>query len=170
MTIAAEVTLRPVEPADEAFLLDLYASTRADELALTPWNAAQRRIFVEMQFAAQAQHYRSHHPAAAHRIIEEAGRPIGRFYVDRGPREIHVLDLTLLPAFRGRGTGTALLRGLMGEGFQTDRPVSIYVESFNRSLRLFQRLGFAGASETGAHILMTWRPNGVGANHVTDLL
>ena len=28
--------------------------------------------------------------------------------------------------------------------------VSIYVESFNRSPRLFQRLGFTGASETGA--------------------
>jgi len=40
----ANVALRPVEPADAPFLLDLYAATRADEMALVPWSDAEKHL------------------------------------------------------------------------------------------------------------------------------
>jgi hypothetical protein len=43
------VTLRAATPDDEPFLRRLYATTRANELALVAWTADQKTAFVEMQ-------------------------------------------------------------------------------------------------------------------------
>jgi hypothetical protein len=41
----------------------------------------------------------------------------------------------------------------------SSRPLRIYVESFNPSLRLFERLGFTAMEQEGIHLLMEWVPN-----------
>jgi ribosomal protein S18 acetylase RimI-like enzyme len=153
----AAYSLRPVQEQDEALLLELYASTRADEMALVPWEAAQKQAFVQMQFFAQQKHYRAYFPNATHEVILADGRPVGRLYVDPRETEIRILDITLLPHRRGGGIGTQILRELMKEAEQENKSCSIYVESFNRSLGLFQRLGFVKTEESGASWLMEWR-------------
>jgi ribosomal protein S18 acetylase RimI-like enzyme len=153
----AAYTLRPVQEADEALLLEIYASTRADELALVAWDAAQKQAFVQMQFSAQQKHYRAYFPRAAHDLILVEERPVGRLYVDRRQTDVRILDITLSPQARGRGIGTQILLDLMKEVAQTNTPLSIYVESFSRSLGLFQRLGFVKTNESGASWLMEWR-------------
>ena len=40
------VTFRPIRPEDEPFLCRLYASTRADEMALVDWDEAQKEAFL----------------------------------------------------------------------------------------------------------------------------
>jgi RimJ/RimL family protein N-acetyltransferase len=155
---ARRITLRQVQPEDEAFLREAYASTRAEELALTNWDDAQREAFINMQFAAQQQHYRSRYPDAEHQIILANGQPVGRIYVDRRPQEIRILDITLLPEHRDLGIGTPLVEALIAEAAQSARRVSIYVESYNRSQRLFARLGFSPIEDNGIQVLMEWRP------------
>jgi ribosomal protein S18 acetylase RimI-like enzyme len=149
--------LRPVQEQDEALLLELYSSTRADEVALVAWDAAQKQAFLKMQFSAQKKHYRTYFPTARHEIIEAEGRPVGRLYVDRRATEIRILDITMLPQARGRGIGTQILMDLMKEADHGTKTCSIYVESFNQSLGLFQRLGFVKTEESGASWLMEWR-------------
>jgi hypothetical protein len=83
MEQTATYTLRPVQEADEALLLELYSSTRADEMALVPWDAAQKQAFLQMQFSAQQMHYRNYFPHATHDVIVTDGQPVGRLYVDR---------------------------------------------------------------------------------------
>lgn len=159
------VTLRPVAPADEGFLLQVYASTRAEELARVPWNEEQRAAFVKMQFDAQQHHYRSNFPTALHHIIEHEGRPVGRLYVLRTDEFIRILDITLVPERRNAGLGTPLLADLMDEAARTRRPLRIYVESFNPSLRLFERLGFRKVQEhNGLHFLMEWNSSSNSSN------
>lgn len=150
-------TLRPVQEADEELLLELYASTRTDEMALVPWDAAQKLAFVQMQFRAQQKHYQAYFPRAAHEMIEVEEQPVGRLYVDRRETEIRILDVTLLPQARGHGIGTQILLDLMKEADHRNQSCSIYVESFNRSLGLFQRLGFVKTEESGTSWLMEWR-------------
>jgi len=157
MEQTATYTLRRVQEADEALLLELYSSTRADELALVPWDAVQKQAFLQMQFSAQQRHYRAYFPHARHEMIEAEGQPVGRLYVDRRETEIRILDVTLLPETRRRGIGTIILQNLMKEAVQANKSLSISVESFNRSLRLFQRLGFVKMEESGASWLMEWR-------------
>lgn len=150
------VSLREVTPDDDEFLVRVYASVRESELALTNWNAAQRDAFVRMQFAAQQTHYRTHYPTGVHQIILLDGLPVGRVYWADLKDELHFLDITVLPEYRSRGIGTPIIKGLL-ERAAADKPARIYVESFNPSLRLFERLGFTGVKADGCLLLLEWR-------------
>ena len=145
------ITRRPVTDADRELICRLYASTRAAEMAMVPWNEEQQRAFVELQFAAQCRSYRETYPQAAHEVLSHEGRDIGRLYVSREPRRIHILDLTVAPEARNAGIGRRVLEDLIEEA--PGLPVSIYVENFNPSRRLFERLGFQVASENGFSLL-----------------
>ncbi|HEY1940476.1 MAG TPA: GNAT family N-acetyltransferase [Candidatus Angelobacter sp.] len=159
MTVRDEqITLRPVSAADDGFILSCYASTRAPELEAVPWSTEQKEVFVRLQYTAQKQHYAAEFPQASHEIIYVDEKPVGRIYIDRGAEALHLLDITVLPQQRNQGTGSTLLRRLLDEGRQTKKPVTIYVESFNPSLRLFSRLGFQKDHEKGLHLLMKWQP------------
>jgi GNAT superfamily N-acetyltransferase len=155
---ATDVRLRPVQAGDEPFLREVYGSTRMDELAVTNWTVEQKRAFVEMQFAAQRQHYMEHYADASFSVILERDVPVGRLYVARWEREIRIVDIALLPDFRGRGIGGALISKLLEEGRATGRSVSIHVERFNPALRLYARLGFRLTEDKGVYLLMTWHP------------
>ena len=152
----SNITLRPVGPDDNDFLLEVYGSTRADELALTPWTDEQRHAFIVHQFTAQQDHYSTNYPAASHDIIVVDGRQVGRIYVARLEREIRIIDLTLLPHERNAGIGTYLIRQLLVEAGVTKQSVRIWVEDFNPSLRLFERLGFSRSEQQGIHLLLAW--------------
>src|SRR5690242_17148899 len=111
----ANVTLRPVRPDDHEFLVEVYGSTRAAELALVPWTIEQQQLFVRAQFAAQQDHYAGKYPAANHDIIMSADRAVGRLYVARLDHEIRIVDITVLPAEQNAGIGTYLIRQLLDE-------------------------------------------------------
>jgi ribosomal protein S18 acetylase RimI-like enzyme len=154
------VTLRPAAPADRDFLCALYASTRQDELAAWGWDAAQRELFLAMQFRAQQQHYAAAWPHAADRIICLGGAPVGRLLVAREPAEIRLVDIALLPAHRGAGIGARLIGGLLAEAARDGRPVRLHVARDNRARRLYERLGFTPAADDGIYLLMECRPRG----------
>lgn len=153
----ADVTLRPVVPGDRAFLVGVYAATRAEELDQVDWPAGAREAFVSMQFDAQDQHYRTASPEGSFDVVEVAGQPAGRLYVDRRPTDVRIIDIALLPAFRGAGIGTALLRGAMEEAAASGRTVSIHVEATNRAAELYERLGFRLLEDRGVYRLLEWR-------------
>lgn len=151
------VRLRPAVPADEHFLRQVYASTREEELALVDWSPEQKDAFVRMQFDAQDKHYHEVFPGAQFSVIEHGGKPAGRLYVARWPREIRIVDIALIPAERNAGIGTVLLRKILEEAAADGKTVSIHVEQFNRAVRFYERLGFRRIAERGAHFLMEWR-------------
>jgi ribosomal protein S18 acetylase RimI-like enzyme len=122
-----------------------------------PWTADQKDAFIRMQFKAQQADYQSRFPAASHSIIEIDGHPAGRLYLARLDDSLRILDITILPEHRNTGLGTQILTDLMTEAKAADKAVRIYVESFNPSLRLFERLGFSPVEERGAHLLMEWK-------------
>jgi GNAT superfamily N-acetyltransferase len=147
------VTLRPAQAEDEAFLASVYGSTREQELAMVPWDTAQRDAFVLFQYRAQLQHYQTEYPNAEHQVILAGDQPVGRLYVDRREAEIRILDITLLTPCRGQGIGTPILRQLMDEAARAGKPLSIHLDSFSQSHSLFERLGFKPAETTGFHTL-----------------
>lgn len=153
---SAMLTCRPVQRSDDAFLFLVYASAREEELAQVPWTIEQKQQFVRMQFEAQKAHYAAEHPYAAHTIICLNEVSSGRLYLDRSGDSFHILDITLLPEHRNQGTGSILLGRIMEEASLAGKPVTIFVETFNPSLRFFQRLGFTTAEQKGFHFLMKW--------------
>jgi RimJ/RimL family protein N-acetyltransferase len=151
-----QITLRPASAADDGLILALYAGTRAQEMAQVPWSAEQKDAFVRMQYAAQKAHYAAEFPLASHDIICVDQTPVGRIYLDRRADALHILDITVLAQHRSHGTGAAVLHRLLDEAGRAGKPVTIYVESFNPSLRFFERLGFRKEQEKGFHLLMKW--------------
>lgn len=149
---------RPVTDADQPLLLELYAATRAEELARVPWPPEQKHAFVQMQFTAQTRHYEAHHPHSAHEMVLWEGEEVGRLWVDRNSEAIHILDLTISPGRRGRGIGAAVLQRLLAEGAEAGRPITIYLEGWSPAARLFGRLGFTKVEEQGFHHLYRWAP------------
>ncbi len=149
--------LRTVTPEDDSFLAGVYASSRAEELAVTGWSEEQKEIFCRRQFDAQSTYYAATYPEASFQIIERDGVPIGRLYVARWEKEIRIVDITLLPEFRGSGIGTKLLRKLQDEARTASKSLTIHVERFNPALRLYERLEFQQIEDKGVYLLMSWR-------------
>jgi len=151
-------SLRTARAEDGQTLFDVYASTRAEELAPVPWTAEQKRAFLRRQFEAQDAHYRQHYEGASFLMVEVGGEVAGRLYVARWPREIRVMDVALLPTHRRRGLGTAILRELLREGDATGKVVSIHVERHNPVLALYERLGFRPAADRGVYLFLERPP------------
>jgi ribosomal protein S18 acetylase RimI-like enzyme len=81
--------------------------------------------------------------------------------VARWAEEIRIVDISLLPAFRGAGAGSELLGVLMDEAAAAGKRLSIHVERENRALGLYRRLGFRPVGEHGVHLRMEWDPAGI---------
>jgi ribosomal protein S18 acetylase RimI-like enzyme len=155
--MAESITLRPIGPADEPFLREVYSSTRAEELAPVPWTDEQKAAFLQMQFDAQHRYYHEQYPNSAFDVILIEGEPAGRLYVHRGPDEFLIIDIAMLPAYRNRRIGTHLIGALQTEAALARKPLRIHVERFNPALRLYDRLGFQQIDDQGVYLFLEWR-------------
>ena len=123
-----------------------------------PWDDATKQAFLTQQFEAQDAHYRANYTQTTYDVIVVDGRPAGRLYVARWEDEIRIVDIALLPEFRGRGLGTGLLNGLLEEADAAGKPLSIHVEVNNPARALYDRLGFEVADDRGVYVLMRRPP------------
>lgn len=156
---APGVVLRPEKPADESFLVNLYRSTREDEIRRAGLDPVQARPFLDSQFSLQRHHYRTHYAeGGAFLIVERAGRRIGRLYLHRRGGEIRVVDISLLPRWRSRGLGRGLLAAVQEMAAANDCRVILHVDPANRAIALYRRLGFDVVDNSGASWRLEWRP------------
>lgn len=123
-----------------------------------PFTVEQKGAFLDQQFAAQYEHYRIHYPTCERNIIEKDGKAIGRLWIDEWKDQIRLVDVALMPQWRGSGIGSTLLRAVLDRGARAGKPVTIHVEGFNPALRLYERLGFEKVDTNGVYFLMRWTP------------
>lgn len=152
----AGLAFRTAMDSDTPFLFAVYNSTRAHEIAMTPWTEAQKAAFLKMQANAQHTDYKRNYPDAEWLIISSGGDDIGRLYLYRRESAHHILDIAFLPEHCGKGYGSALIQDLLDEAAAADRPFTIHVEKFNPAMRLYRRLGFVSTEEQGVYDLMRW--------------
>jgi ribosomal protein S18 acetylase RimI-like enzyme len=162
----AGISLRVVTADDRPFLERLYRIVRWDEFAATGWPDAVKAAFLASQFDFQRRGYQMSSPEAELYVVAHLGEPIGRLYVDRSGRDLELVEISLLPEWRGRGLGAAFLALLQDAaragGFAH---VRLTVTPENPARRLYQRAGFVEAEPASAfaqaHIEMQWRtPDG----------
>jgi ribosomal protein S18 acetylase RimI-like enzyme len=154
---AHPINLDPVRPSDEPSLYQTFASTRAEEMALTGWNAEQQETFLRMQYDAQRRSYLMQLPDAKYWVIRCDGSAAGRLIIDRTAKQIHVVDIALLPEFRKRGIGSTLMEAIIKEASQAAKTVRLHVERFNPALRWYERLGFSVVNSGPIYLEMVWR-------------
>jgi GNAT superfamily N-acetyltransferase len=155
---AQSISLRPVTADDEGFLLEIYKSSRGDDLRGLGWTEDRISEFLGMQYEAQQRFFESEYKRAVDEIVLFDGKPAGRLVVERREHEVRLIDVALLPEHRNRGIGSFLIRKLQDEARLERKPLRLQVIRFNRAVNLLERLGLVRTSETGTHFQMEWTP------------
>ena len=157
------IAYRPTTDDDLPFLAALYASTRAEEVAVTGWPEDIQRQFLTQQFEAQHRHYRAHYPDAEWLVVERGGEQVGRLYLEQWSGELRIIDIALMPHARGLGLGAAMLEDILEQARHKGSGVSIHVEKNNPAMRLYRRLGFVPVADKGVYDLLLWSGEPAGA-------
>lgn len=152
------MTLRPVTADDDQFLLSVYDSTRAEELAQAEWAEGQREAFLKWQFDLQRREYDTRFPDAEYNVIMIDNQPAGRIWIGRTDEQIRLLDIALLPQFQNRGVGTVLIRNLIDEAKMTGKRLRHMVFVLNNDAhRFYERFGFVVIEDLGGYKHMEWK-------------
>lgn len=151
------LSLRDEREEDLGFLARLFASTREQEFTAAGWPAELLGPFLQSQFEAQRRHYRAHYPYCLFAVLECTGVPMGRLYLDDRGEDLNVVDISLLPEWRGQGIGAGLLEALQGFAGMAGKGLTLMVEINNPARRLYRRLGFAETADHGVYLAMAWR-------------
>jgi len=148
------INFRVITDKDEAFLKQVYASTREDEFRHSLWSEAEKRDFFDTQYKFQKQSYQMNYLSAVHRIIQLGDIDIGRLIVNRSDFDLRIIDLSVLPKYRGHGIGSDILRSLIHEAHGGKVPARLMVEKNSPALTLYVRLGFVKTGETASRYEM----------------
>ena len=148
--------MRDATPDDEAFLFEVYASTRIEELEGFGWDDNQKQAFIRMQFLARERSQ----PRVDNKIILLNGRAVGRILVDRTDTPMVLRDIALLTEYRNAGIGSRLIQELMTEAASAGKPIQLHVVASSPAVRLYERLGFrsTGDQAGAAYLEMKWVP------------
>jgi ribosomal protein S18 acetylase RimI-like enzyme len=152
--------LRAETEDDETFLVELYRSSRHDEIRRAGLDPVMMQGFLDRQFVLQRRHYVAHYDRAGFFVIEQAGTRIGRIYIHAGPGDYRLVDINLLPDYRGAGLGTQLIRALQAFASARDCKVSLHVDPMNRAGGLYLRLGFVIVDQSQASWRLEWHRGG----------
>lgn len=158
------VSYRPMTDEDIPFLAGVYFSTRAEEVALTGWPEEVQLQFLGQQFDAQHRHYMAHYDGAEWLVIEQGGEGVGRLYLVEWDDEFRIIDIAVLPAFRRRGIGKAILDDIAAMADSVGKRVSIHVEINNPAMVLYEALGYSEVDASGYYVRMERPARGVAAS------
>jgi ribosomal protein S18 acetylase RimI-like enzyme len=154
----AHLTLRAAAASDQAFLQQLYASTR-DDLRLIPADPGMIAKLIDMQQHLQTVGYRNQFPDATHQIVLHHNAAVGRVVVNVGSAEIRLVDFALLPAARKRGFGRAILHALQQMAAAKSLPLTLRVSTDNpHAKRLYLATGFLVQSGDALAEQLVWQP------------
>jgi ribosomal protein S18 acetylase RimI-like enzyme len=159
MVNPADISLRPARDGDEPFLKRVHDAARHWEFAslLETGQADLYHQVMAQQYDAQHRFYFANYDTAHYGIIQWTGQPIGRLYVDYRDDEVRVLEIAILPEYRGRGIGRIVMMGICLEAAMRRKPVRLYVHYLSRAQRFYRQLGFREISLEGPDRLMEWR-------------
>lgn len=149
--------LRHARDSDLPRLQELYADTRADEMAYVSWPLVAKQQFLNQQFALQHQHYLGHYADADFLVIDFENTLQGRYYLLRTAPEHLIVDISLMAAQRGQGIGRALIEASQQEAKALGRGMQLQVLQDNiRAQKLYEKLGFIVCDRSGMHLEMRW--------------
>ena len=143
MTGKISFSLRPATVHDLDFAEALYIGTMEPLLSvLGDWDEAEFRRRIRRSFIPEQSH-----------IIICDNREIGVIQVIEAENDFNLAQIHLVEEFRDRGTGTALVRGLLDRAESVGKTVSLSAPRNNRAISLYKRLGFSIVEDDGGSII-----------------
>jgi ribosomal protein S18 acetylase RimI-like enzyme len=157
----AGLSVRPICNSDLPFLAQVYAAARADEMSASGWPQDQICAFLSQQFEMQHRYYQEHYVDAQFQVLLRHDKPIGRLYWNSYPKRASLIDISLLPTWRGQGIGSALMTLLIEEADKNDQRIVLHVEPNNPAHRLYRRFGFKVLDDNGVYLKMQRDAGGI---------
>lgn len=144
-----DVTLRQATAADYDFLYSLHRQAMRPYVEAT-WG------WVE---AWQEEYFCKKFDPAPRRVIQVDGKDVGVLVVEDKPDHRYLALIELLPAYQGRGIGTALIKDLQNWACTHQIPLVLHVLKTNpRARALYERLGFVICGEEEVRWRMEYAP------------
>lgn len=153
----ATVALRPETADDLPFLRELYLSVRDGEVGFRDLLPTTRTAILEQQFEWQHAQYRAANPQGWFTIVMVDDKPGGRFYLVRLADSLRVVDISLLPEFRGHGIGTQLMLNVRAESIRTGLPIRLSVVAGNAAGGFYKHLGFQVIGRDEVRLELEWK-------------
>lgn len=145
-----------VEISGEAPRLSLLAALFASTSPLQPLVVAGHRDLMDLiaaQASAQQREWAAAFGETGHRTVLVGGAEAGRLWTaDVADDEVRLVDITLLPEWRGQGLGGLLLSRVVADAEARRRDVVLHVAPDNPARRLYARHGFCVERETETHL------------------
>ncbi|MFJ7408879.1 MULTISPECIES: GNAT family N-acetyltransferase [unclassified Lysinibacillus] len=152
-----KIKLKSITKEDEAFLYEIYTSTRNQEVDSWGWSAEQKEDFLAMQWSAQQASYKRQFPKANHWIIVADAKCVGRILTEELPEYHHLIDIAILPNYQGRCIGTYIIVQLQKKAKVQRKAVVLHVHKTNIARYLYERLGFQVIQEDEIYMKMLWK-------------
>ena len=145
-------SLRQATNNDHDFVFRLNVATMKDYVRQTwgRWNQAE-----------QTARFSANFDPSSNRIIVADGEDVGVLRLEMRNTEIFLASILIMPAYQGRGLGTAVVKDVLIQGKRMGLPVKLQVLKVNPARRLYERLGFAVIGETETHYQMAYSENQV---------
>ena len=162
MVNPADISLRPATDRDEPFFKRVHEAARHWEFAslLQSGETELYHKIMTQQYNSQHRFYFANYDKAHYGVIQWTDIPIGRLYVDYRDDDVWVLDIAILPEYRGRGIGRIVMTGICLEAAMRRKPVRLCVHYLSRAFQFYQRLGFQKIGVEGPSFVMEWRQPG----------
>lgn len=132
-----DYSLRDATNGDFEFARRLYFSSMEPLLsALNAWDADKAGDAFSGYFIADEI-----------KVVRLDAEDVGWMQVSRAEKELCLDQIHLIEAARGQGIGTELIQSVISEATENGLNVSLSLIKGNRSLRLYERLGFRIVAE-----------------------
>jgi ribosomal protein S18 acetylase RimI-like enzyme len=140
-------SLRAARADDYDFLVALHEATMREYVErVWGWDDAEQERILRSRFRPQRW-----------QIVQSENHDIGLLVVEDEPGGIRLAEIELLPAWQGRGIGSAIVRWLMQEAAAAGKPLTLRVLRVNERARgLYERLGFRPFKEIETHVYLRW--------------
>jgi ribosomal protein S18 acetylase RimI-like enzyme len=146
LKILPEFSLRPAGPGDDEFALGLYLPITREFLCDIPgWDDA--RII---------ERFRKTYDPVQVQVICVNGTDVGWMQLSELDEGLHLDQLHLVEAYRGRGIGTRLMKDLQSQAQSRDLPFRLNVMRANSAIEFYRGLGFAVVGEDNEKYQMQW--------------
>jgi len=127
-------------------------------MAAWGWTPARQSDFITMQFGVRQRGYAAAYPSAETCVISFGEAQAGSIITSRARNEIRLVDIALLPEFRGCGVGGEVIRGLVSEAGESGSVLRLSVLRGNRAEHLYERLGFIATGGDAVYCEMELTP------------
>lgn len=163
--------IRHPTAADESFCRSLFSENRAAQFAPLGLDENVLHAMLDQQFDAQRTSYARQFPNAETFIVAHAGVAVGRIIltlqqsppvsneaIEKASPDgltLHMIDITIAAAARGRGIGSGVIDRLarVGHALGATRFTLSVLRTNDAARQLYERLGFVRASGD-VHVLM----------------